>query len=85
MRTDFRPGQALMELAIGMLALTMVVSALCGFAVFIARSLRAQNSVRSGSSEGNGEVEVGIQIGTHTVGKMEVRENCQMPQMTIVK
>ena len=80
-----RSGQALMELAVGMLALVMVVSALCGFGVFIARSLRAQNSTRSGSTDGNGEVEVGIQIGNHTLEKMRVKEHCQMPQMTIVK
>ena len=80
-----RSGQALMELAVGMLALVMVVSALCGFSVFIARSLKAQNSTRAGSSEGNGEVEVGIQIGTETLGKMKVKEHCQMPPMTIVK
>lgn len=80
-----RSGQALMELAVGMLALVMVVSALCGFGVFIARSLRAQNSTRAGSTEGNGDVEVNIQIGNETLGKMTVRENCQMPQMTIVK
>lgn len=85
MRTESRPGQALMELAVGMLALVMVVSTLCGFCVFMTRSLRAQNSVRTGSSEGEGMVEVGIQIGSHTLEKMRVREHCQMPQLTIAR
>lgn len=80
-----RSGQAMVELAVGMLALVMVVSTLCGFCVFMTRSLRAQNSARTGSSEGEGTVEVGIQIGSHTLEKMKVREHCQMPQMTIMK
>jgi len=83
MRTE--RGQALMELALGMLTLTMVVTMLCGFCVFMTRSLRAQNSTRSGSTEGNGDVEVGIQIGTARIETMEVKEHCQMPQLTIVK
>lgn len=83
MRTE--RGQALMELAFGMFTLTLVVTMLCGFAVFMARSLRAQNSTRAGSSEGNGEVEVGIRFGSATVETMKVREHCQMPPLTIVK
>lgn len=80
-----RSGQAMIELAVGMLTLVIVVSTLCGFAVFIARSLHAQNTTRSGSSQGNGEVEVGIQIGSTVIETMKVKENCQMPQLTIVK
>ena len=80
-----RSGQALIELAVGMVTLTMVVTTLCGFAVFMARSLKAQNSTRSGSTEGNGEVEVGIRIGNETIETMKVREHCQMPQLTIVR
>ena len=87
MRTDrsCRPGQALMELAVGMLTLVMVLTTLCGFAVFMARSLKAQNSTRSGSTEGNGEVEVDVRIGGATIETMKVKEHCQMPQLTIVK
>ena len=85
MRIKSRPGQALMELAVGMLTLVIVVTTLCGFAVFMSRSLKAQNSTRSGSVEGNGEVEVGIRIGNATIETMKVREHCQMPQMTIVR
>lgn len=54
MRTEWswgqalRRGQALIELSLGMLALTLVVSALCGFAVYIAKSLRVQNELRVG-------------------------------------
>ena len=80
-----RSGQAMVELAIGMLTLVIVVSTLCGFAVFMARSLRAQNTTRSGWSEGNGDVEVGLQFGTVVVETMKVKEHCQMPQMTVVK
>jgi len=83
MRTN--RGQALMEMAIGMLTLIIVVSTLTGFCIFMARSLRAQNSTRAGSTDGNGMVEVGIRFGTASIDKMSVKENCQMPQLTIVK
>jgi len=36
-------GQALMELAVGMLTLTLVVTALVAFSTYIAKSLAAQN------------------------------------------
>ena len=58
MRT--RRGQALMELAVGMFALALVVSALCGFALYIVKSLRVQNSLRSSAPQPSGEkVELG--------------------------
>lgn len=44
MRTE--RGQALMEMAVGMFALALVVSVLCLFAVYIARSLEIQNFLR---------------------------------------
>ena len=44
-----RRGQALMELAVGMFAFALVVTALCGFAVYIAKSLKMQNSLRTGA------------------------------------
>ena len=53
MRTDarraagVRPGQAMIELSIGLVALVLVVSSLCGFAVYISRSLKMQNLLRS--------------------------------------
>ena len=43
-----RRGQAMTELVVGMFALALVVSALCGFAVYIAKSLRVQNELRVG-------------------------------------
>lgn len=53
MRTE--KGQALMELAVGMFALALVVSALCGFAIYIVKSLRVQNSLRSSAPQPAGE------------------------------
>ncbi len=44
-------GQALVELAVGMFALTLLVSTLCGFAVFIAKSLSEQNHERVGGAD----------------------------------
>ena len=38
-----RSGQALMELAVGMFTLALVVSALVAFAMYIVKSLAAQN------------------------------------------
>ena len=57
MRTD-RRGQALVELAAGMFALALVVSALCLFAVYIVNSLRVQNSLRSSAPQPNKPVKV---------------------------
>ena len=42
MVTD-RKGQALLELAVGMFTLTLLVSALVAFAIYIVGSLKAQN------------------------------------------
>lgn len=42
-----RRGQALVELALGLFTLALVVSVLCVFAVFMAKSLRIQNHLRS--------------------------------------
>lgn len=83
MRTE--KGQAMVELAIGMFTLALVVSMLCGFAVFMARSLQAQNSTRAGATKGNGSVEVGIYFGNHTVETMKVKERVQMPSTMILK
>ncbi len=40
----------MIELAIGLVALMLVVSALCGFAAYISRSLKMQNRLRSSLS-----------------------------------
>ena len=76
-------GQALMELAVGMLTLVIVVSVLCGFTVFIVRSLHAQNTTRTGFANGGGKVEVDIRIGNAVIETMSVRENCRMPSTTL--
>ena len=48
MVTSLRRGQALVEVAVGMLALALVVSALCGFALYVTKSLEIQNKLRVG-------------------------------------
>ena len=45
----------MMELAIGMFAIALVVSVLSAFAVFIAKSLKVQNSLRSSAPQPSGE------------------------------
>ncbi len=46
-RRFFRKGQAFMELAIGMLALALVLSALFGFTMYIMSSLDMQRDLRA--------------------------------------
>lgn len=53
MRT--RRGQALLELAVGMFALALVVSAVTVFATFEAKSLKVQNMLRSSTPLMTGE------------------------------
>lgn len=78
-----RRGQALMELAVGMLALALVVSLLCGFAVYIARSLRAQNTLRQGAGRNvNADsVEVGEFAEKHLFGTstLTIKESVDLP------
>ena len=85
-----RRGQALMELAVGMFALALVVSALCGFAEYIAKSLRAQNELRSrpGSSERSDLFEVQSTFSEkYLFGGLvlEIKERVVMPERTILK
>ena len=86
-QTPMKRGQALMELAVGMFALALVVSALTGFAVYIAKSLRSQNSVRSSSKSSDTTVEVGAFAADWIFGKekMKVEEKVAMPPTTILK
>lgn len=81
MRT--RRGQALIELAVGILAVAIVVSALTGFALYIVRSLRAQNTARAGASEGNGKVETQIFLGNDTIETMTVDERLKRPVLPV--
>lgn len=71
-----RRAQALVELAVGMFALALVVSALTGFALYIAKSLRAQNMARSSSPSSDTRVDVGAFAGEWVFGKqkLDVRE-----------
>lgn len=85
-----RHGQALMELAVGMFALALVVSALCGFAVYIVKSLRAQNDLRRDGTRKNAisdSVEVSAFAELHLFGTstLSVREEVKMPERTILK
>lgn len=76
-----------MELAVGMFALALVVGFLCVFAVFIAKSLVVQNSLRSSSPQPSGEkVEFGDFLrgiaGRHW---LIVDEKVTLPPTTIAK
>ena len=86
MRTD-RRGQALMELAVGMLALALVVSALCTFTIYIVRSLEVQNSLRSSSQKMNKPVKVEDFAVRHFIGKDTIKmdERAVMPPLEVVK
>ena len=86
MRTD-RRGQALMELAAGMLALVLVVSALCTFTIYIVRSLEVQNSLRSSSPKMNKPVKVEDFAVRHFIGKDTIKmdERAVMPPLEVVK
>jgi hypothetical protein len=76
-----------MELAVGMFAIALVVGCLCVFAVFIAKSLRVQNSLRSSAPQPSGEkVEFGEflhgVLGRHW---LVVQESVALPPTTIDK
>jgi len=82
-----RRGQALVELAFGMFAFALVVSALATFAVYIARSLRVQNSARGPSPERAEAVETGAFASEWLFGseKLKIGERVSMPVTTILK
>ena len=86
MRTD-RRGQATIELAAGMFALALVVSALCLFAVYIVKSLRVQNSLRSSSPQNNVRVEVGDFAERFFTGHpaLKMDERAVMPPTEVLK
>ena len=92
MGTDgrLRRGQAMIEMAVGMFALALVVSALCGFAIYIARSLRAQNELREengGANSKSDSVEVGDFAGTYIFGKdvLDISEKVELPERTVLR
>jgi len=85
-----RRGQAAMELAVGLFAVALLTSALCGFAVYIAKSLAAQNSLRRGNGGTccrSDRVEVGEFASEHVFGTttLRINEKIVMPEKTIVK
>lgn len=87
MPTEMRRGQAMVELAFGMFALALVVSALCGFAVYIARSLEMQNSLRVGDSSQKDTVEVSAFAAQYIFGRqtLDITEKVEMPPTEILR
>lgn len=87
MVTEARRGQALMELTVGLFAIALVVSALCGFAAYIAKSLKMQNSLRVGASSQHESVEVSDFAAEYVfgTGNLSIREKVVMPQTAILK
>ena len=87
MATDARRGQALVELAVGMFTFALVVSALCGFAVCIVKSLKMQNSLRMGNSSQSATVKFDSFAAKHVFGtdSLRLKERVVMPPMTILK
>ena len=85
-----RRGQALVELAVGLFTLALVVSALCGFAVYVARSLEAQNELRTaagGTNSRSDSVDVGGFSSRYVFGRdvLNVSERVEMPERTILR
>ena len=80
-------GQALIELAVGMLALAILVSALCAFAVYIARSLEVQNSLRGPEPKMNKPVKLDDFAVRHFAGKdhIKMEEKAVMPPLEVRK
>ena len=74
-------GQSLMELAVGMFAIALVVSALAGFAVYIAKSLRAQNMARSSSPVSDTVVETGEFASEWIFGRRKMNVDEKVPEI----
>jgi len=75
----------MMELAAGMFALSLVVSALCGFAICIVKSLKMQNSLRVGSSSQSETVKFDNFAAKYVFGTdaLRLKENVVMPPRTL--
>jgi len=80
-----RRGQAMIELAMGMFALALVVSALVAFAIYIVKDLKMQNSLRVGDDSQHDTVEVSGLAAKYVFGKEEVKikESVKMPMRSI--
>lgn len=87
MPIKMRRGQAMIELAFGMLALTLVVSALCGFAVYIARSLEMQNSLRVRDNSQHDTLEVSDFAAEYIFNKttIDIKEKVELPSTVILR
>ena len=81
-----RRAQALVELAIGLFAAALVISATTLFTVFITRSLREQNSARGPSPEHAGPIEVDAFAAKYFAGAKTLtpNEKINMPSKTIL-
>lgn len=78
--------QALIELAIGMFAISLVVGALCVFAVYIARSLKVQNQLRTGGKHTDSvEVDEWTSANVFGVKTLKINEKLEMPSTAILK
>ena len=86
MVTSLRRGQALVEVAVGMLALALVVSTLCGFALYITKSLEIQNKLRVGGKRGE-TVDVSGPMATYLFGaeQLKASEKLSWPSTVIVR
>ena len=85
MGIEARRGQALMELATGLFALALVVSALCGFAVCIVKSLKMQNSLRVVNSSQSATVKFDNFAAKYIFGTsaLKLNEKVSMPPKTL--
>ena len=82
-----RRGQAMVELAGGMFAIALVLSAVTLFAVFMTRSLREQNSARGPSPEKAEPLEVDAFAESYFAGRktLETKEQVEMPSTLILQ
>ena len=81
MATRARRGQALVEVAVGMFALALVVSALCGFAHYVTKSLKVQNKLRVGGAS-HDTVDVSGPMAKYLFGveTLKISEKCRISE-----
>lgn len=86
MLTRQHRAQAMVELTLGMFALALVTSALCLFAIYIARTLRVQNSTRGPSPAKYSSVKVDDFAAKYFVGdsSLKINEQAVMPSTYIL-
>ena len=82
-----RRAQALVELVLGVFAVSLVASALCVFAVYITRSLKVQNTARGPSPATPAPVEMDGFAERYLTGSktLTINERVAMPANTIPK